>query len=316
MTPSLRPSLCSLLVSAVLCGAVATTVHAADAGQRVQEEVQSALLRLVDNGDISAADLDTLSLAAPASSTPVFGAVIDARFRPESNLKGLPVAAVTPGGSAAALGLRAGDRLLGVNGGSLLGLGADAQGRAHAYQRLREALQTSADALVLRVQRGDEALELRGPVRVVSLPAYRLELGGALAGATYAAGTASGDPSSTCGRISVFDSAPRGRQIYKSVLIRVDGEMPGLTTSDSFRVKPGLRRLTVAEAIDPAQFNGVSQRQRDRQSRDRYKDLVVDVKPGVTYRLGARFIVDKRDSIRDNAYWEPVVWTEVAEACR
>ena len=96
-------------------------------------------------------------------------------------------------------------------------------------------------------------------------------------------------------------------------LIGVDGALPGPPSSDVYRLDPGRRRLTVAEAIDPEQFNSVQRTQRDRQGRERYKDLILDVQPGITYRLGARHILDKRNSIRDNAYWEPVIWAEAAE---
>ena len=306
----------SLLVTGLL--ATAASVAAADpqAEQRVREEVQSALLRLVDNGEISAEELASLRLDAPASRTPVFGAIVDARFRAESDHAGLPVAAVTPGGSAAQIGLQAGDRLIAVNGASLLDLGADAQGQAVAFQRLRGALDNGSDPVALRVVRGGETLDLAGPVRVVALPAYRLELGNALAGATYAAGAGGGDGVSTCGRVSVFDAAPRGKQIYRAVLIAVDGALPGPPSSDTYRLDPGRRRLTVAEAIDPEQFGSVQRTQRDRQGRERYKDLIIDVQPGMTYRLGARYILEQRNSIRDNAYWEPVIWAEAAETCR
>ena len=316
MNISLRQTLLSLLVSGLFAMSAAVAAPGSAAEQRVHEEVQSALLRLVDNGEIAAEDLATLRLDAPASRTPVFGAIIDARFRAESDRSGLPVAAVTPGGSAAQIGLLAGDRLVAVNDTSLLDLGADAQGLAVAFQRLRAALDAGEGTVALRVVRAGETLELTGPVRVVSLPAYRLELGGALAGATYASGAGGGDGVSRCGRVSVFDAAPRGKQIYRAVLIAVDGALPGPPSSDVYRLDPGRRRLTVAEAIDPEQFNSVQRTQRDRQGRERYKDLILDVQPGITYRLGAQHILDKRNSIRDNAYWEPVIWAEAAETCR
>ena len=316
MNMSLRQSLLSLLVTGILATSGVAAAPGPQAEQRVREEVQSALLRLVDNGEIAAEDLATLRLDAPASRTPVFGAIIDARFRAESDRSGLPVAAVTPGGSAAQIGLQAGDRLIAVNGASLLDLGVDAQGHAIAFQHLRSALDTNAGAVALRVARGGETLELSGPVRVVALPAYRLELGNALAGATYASGAGGGDGVSGCGRVSVFDAAPRGKQIYRAVLIAVDGVLPGPPSSDTYRLDPGRRRLTVAEAIDPEQFNSVQRTQRDRQGRERYKDLIIDVQPGITYRLGAHYILDQRNSIRDNAYWEPVIWAEAAETCR
>lgn len=302
-----------------LAGVGLATVVAAAPGapaeQRLQEEVQQALLRLVDAGEIAPEQLATLRLEAPASTTPVFGAILDARFRAESDQHGLPVAAVTPGGSADRIGLRAGDRIVAVNGSSLLGLGADAAGRAVAMQRLRDALVGQSDALTFGIERDGKPLELQGSVRVVSLPAYRLELGNALAGAALAA-TPAGDGVSSCGRISVFDAVPRGKQQYPAVLMAIDGEMAGPTSSDVFRVEPGRRLLTVAERIDSPQFTSQQQLIRNRPSRDRYKEFYVDVQPGITYRLGVQLVVENRNRIRDNSYWEPIIWAQSPETCR
>ena len=48
-----------------------------------------------------------------------------------------------------------------------------------------------------------------------------------------------------------------------------------------------------------------------------YKAVVIDIAPGTSYRIGARLMRDRLDpdSIRANAYWQPVVWAEVAETC-
>ncbi len=124
------------------------------------------------------------------------------------------------------------------------------------------------------------------------------------------------DPASTCGRISVFDAAPRGRHLYPAILIAVDGNLPGPTEATSFRMEPGRHVLTVAENIDAAQFSSLPQFERGRAGRERYKTLEVDVQPGITYRLAAQFNIDQRASIKDNAYWTPVVWSEIAESCR
>ena len=44
---------------------------------------------------------------------------------------------------------------------------------------------------------------------------------------------------------------------------------------------------------------------------------MVDVEPGVRYSVGAELLSDKLDpeSIRANAYWQPVVWESRPEAC-
>jgi hypothetical protein len=281
--------------------------------QRLHQEMQAVLLRLIESGELSAEAAAELTLAAPATQQPDFGAILDVRHR--ENDAGLPVLGVTPGSSAAALGLRAGDILRAVNGESLVGRGADGNGRAMAAQQLRRQLLSEAEAVTLEVQRGAERLALQGAVRVVELPAYRLELGAALAHASLAA-AGGGDGSSSCGRISVFDIAPRNQRLYRAVLIAIDGRLPGPTDSDVYRVTPGRHLLKVAEAIDWRQFSSVARVQRDRPTRDRYKEIEVDVQPGITYRLAARFHQEERHSIRDGAYWEPVIWKESPEPCR
>lgn len=281
--------------------------------QRLHQEVQSVLLRLIEDGELDAAAAAELSLAAPASQQPDFGAILDVRHR--SGQAGLPVVAVTPGSSAAALGLQAGDLIVAVNTVALAGLGADAAGHSLAAARLRAELLAQVDAVELRVQRAGSELALRGPVRIVELPAYRLELGAALAHASVAA-AGGGDGVSSCGRISVFDIAPRTHKLYPAVLIAIDGKLPGPTSSDVFRITPGPHQLTVAEAIDWRQFSDLQRLHRDRNMRDRYKVLEVVVQPGITYRLSARFHPEERHSIRDGAYWEPVIWKESPETCR
>lgn len=282
--------------------------------QRLHEEVRAVLLRMVESGELKPQEVESLSLSAPHSEQADFGAILDIRHRVGRD-QGLAVLGVTPGGSAAALGLLPDDRILGINGESLIGLGADESGRARAAVRLREALLARPEAVELRVLRRGGETTLSGAVRVVQLPAYRLDLGAALAGAALAA-TSDGDPASSCGRVSVFDIAPRSQRLYQAVLIAVDGEVPGPAGASSFRLEPGAHRLTVAEAIDARQFDAIALRQRDGRQRDRYKDLEIVVRPGVTYRLAARFHIEERNSIRDGAYWEPVIWKESAEACR
>lgn len=280
---------------------------------RLHQEMQSVLLRLIENGELDAASAAELSLAAPASQQPDFGAILDVRHRPGQ--AGLPVLGVTPGSSAAGLGLQAGDVIVAVNAAALTGLGADAAGHSLAAARLRAELLADTDAVELRVQRGDRELSLSGPVRIVDLPAYRLELGAALAHASVAA-AGGGDGVSSCGRISVFDIAPRTQKLYPAVLIAIDGKLPGPSSSDVFRVTPGPHQLTVAEAIDWRQFSDLQRLQRDRTVRDRYKVIEVMVQPGITYRLASRFHPEERHSIRDGAYWEPVIWKESPEPCR
>jgi hypothetical protein len=310
-----RPrSLLAGAVFAALCCGPARAQEPAPVEQRLHEEMQTLLVRLVESGALQA-ETQPVTLTAPASRQPDFGAILDVRHRAAAD-NGLPVLGVTPGSSAAKLGVQPGDRLLAVNGTPLTGLGADAEGRSVAARSLRETLLANSHSVELSVARGEGVQVLRGSVDVVQVPAYRLELGAAIANASLL-NTAGGDGESSCGRVSVFDVAPRNQQLYKAVLIAVDGKLPGPTSSEVFRLEPGRHVLRVAEAIDAHQFGSLQRLTRDRRrGDDHYKDLEIDVRPGVTYRLASRFNYDQRNSIRDGAYWDPVIWTEISEPCR
>lgn len=118
-----------------------------------------------------------------------------------------------------------------------------------------------------------------------------------------------------CGRISVFDVAPRSKDLYRARLINVDGELPGPSSSRTFRVSAGKHTLEVAELIDDHQFNSIELRQRVRNS-NRYKTLELDVQPDTTYLLAAHLIEDKRSDIIGQGYWEPVIYQHNSEACK
>lgn len=128
-------------------------------------------------------------------------------------------------------------------------------------------------------------------------------------------GPAQAAAAGSCGRISVFDVAPRSREVYRAKLINIDGALPGPTSARSFRVTPGRHVLEVAEIIDNEQFNDVQLRQRVKHA-DRYKTLEVDVKPDTTYLLAAHLIEARRNRIADGSYWEPVIYGQNSEPCK
>lgn len=119
----------------------------------------------------------------------------------------------------------------------------------------------------------------------------------------------------SCGRVSTFDVAPRKQQLYPAVLIAVDGRLPGPTGAVSYRLSPGKHTLKVAEAIDPRQFSGLQNRERDGRAYGRYKELQIVVEPGITYMLAARLHRDRKDDMRSGNYWEPEIWTSKSEPC-
>ena len=95
------------------------------------------------------------------------------------------------------------------------------------------------------------------------------------------------------------------------------GALPG------YRLQPGKHLLVVAEAIPRAHLGTAQQAQIDKMRRRKdftgyFKPLLVDVRADTLQRVGVRLRRDHLDtgSLRDNAYWEPVVWEEVPRECR
>jgi hypothetical protein len=149
------------------------------------------------------------------------------------------------------------------------------------------------------------------------LAALALATGSAHSGAPAPQAGSSPAPTAAagCGRISVFDVAPRSRDLYRARLLEIDGVAAGPSTARSFRVSAGHHTLKVAELINNSEFNDVQLRQRGK-GRDLTKTLDIDVAPDTTYQLAAHFIEERRASISDKSYWEPVIFQHTPERCR
>ena len=112
-----------------------------------------------------------------------------------------------------------------------------------------------------------------------------------------------------CGRISIFHTPPAARDLYPVLLLRLDGNNK-VHTREIFRVAPGRHVVEMHELITDPMLR------RKPNYRQRAKALTIDVEPGYTYKLAARFIHKKRlDVGPDGNYWEPVVWKVQAQAC-
>jgi hypothetical protein len=138
--------------------------------------------------------------------------------------------------------------------------------------------------------------------------------GSCLAGADQSA-AAEPAAASGCGRISIFDVAPRSEDLYRAKLMNIDGQLAGPSGAKSFKLPAGKHVLQVAELINSDQFNDVQLRQRDMRPNP-YKDLVVDVQPNTTYLLAARLVPERRNYITDGSYWEPVIYQQNSESCQ
>lgn len=291
------------------------------AAQRVRQDMQATLSNLGSSGALGQhPDQVAVSLDEPARRVTSLGALVDSTSA-QSARDGLHVLGATPGSNADRLGLRPGDVIVAVNGTSLRDLGADQQGRALAATTLKTVVDGLPDDATLQfaVLRGGNPVTLSGPLDPVYLPAMHVELGGAVASAdVHPADTiASGAPAAAastdgCGRISMFDVAPRGEHLYGVRILLIDGNTPGPLGTPAFRVTAGEHHLLVAENI-PTQQLGVGEFATFR--RQTNKPLTVNVKPGTTAMVAAQLHPGKTTQLNNGGYWDPVVWREVPEAC-
>lgn len=307
-TPMLSSTIRPLALAAAL--AFGGFAHAGEAAveQRLRGELDAVMTELIQSGAFDGEG--SLEVGAPARRVADLGLLVDSA---RADADGLRVLAVTPGGGAERIGLRAGDSLLALNGISL----ARADGGA-TLRRTVDAL-PDGSALAFYVRRDGSTQTLSGSLRSIELPPMRLTVG---AGTRLAAadvggrdvGSSDGLPAG-CGRISDFDTAPRQQQLHGAKIISIDGRTPGPSGSKAYRVTAGTHEVKVAEDIESRYLSFSDRARSSGPATRRYKTLAVDVAPGTTTLIAARLIESERNNPTDGAYWEPVAWKQVEEAC-
>jgi hypothetical protein len=314
-------------------GVSAAAVHSsAGAGltveQRLREEMSVVVMDLIQSGAFgnTAPQQIAMDIDAPPQKVSNLGLLVDSKG---DTADGLHVLAVTPGGNAERMGLRAGDVLLALNGTAL----TSSDGAAS----LRRTVDTLPDGgrLDFNVRRDGRAQTMGGASASMYLPAMHLSIGNGTALASNSgAGTAapSGSPAAAspaqsnaygtqvnsaegCGRISAFDVAPRQQQLHAATLIAIDGVAPGPSGAKAYPVRPGHHVVKVGERIE-SRYLSFPKSQRNAPLFGGYKTVDVDVEPNTTYFIAAHLNEDQRNNPIDGAYWDPVMWKQVAETCR
>jgi hypothetical protein len=292
--------------------------------QRLREELNVVMMDLIQSGAFgnTAPQQIALNIDSPPQKVSNLGLLVDSKSSGAGD--GLHVLAVTPGGNAERMGLRAGDVLVALNGTQL----SPADGAA----TLRNTVDTLPDGgrLDFNVRRDGHATTVGGAATSTYLPAMHLSVGSGTAlasnageaGSNAAAGSSQGaygrgpaDTSQGCGRISDFDVAPRGQGLHKATIIAIDNHTPGPHGSQSYQVSAGPHTLKVSENIEQRYFS-FNSRQRNAQVGGGYKTVDVNVAPDTTYLVAARLNENQRDNPANGAYWDPVVWKETPETCR
>jgi membrane-associated protease RseP (regulator of RpoE activity) len=285
--------------------------------ERLREELRVVMSELIETGAFGDKPSQQIALAVdtPAQRVSNLGLLIDSAH---ASGDGVHVLGVTPGGSAERMGLRGGDVLVALNGASLAS-GGDA---AKVLRQTVDGL-PNGSALAFDVQRNGHAQAVSGTLASIYLPPMRLTVGAGTAVASAsndATGAASLAPTPAaaqgCGRISDFDVGPRQQQLHGAKIISIDGALPGPGNTKSYRVDAGTHVLEVSEHIESRYLSFNDRLRNSGNSDNRYKKLTVDVAPNTTILIAARLNNDKLTVWKDAAYWDPVAWKQVDEACR
>jgi len=299
---------------------VSAAVHSgAGAGlnveQRLREELRVVVMDLIQSGAFGTTSPQQIALnvEAPPQKVTNLGLIVDSAG---SAGQGLQVLAVTPGGSADRMGLRAGDVLLALNDKPL----AATDGAATLRQTV-DALPDNGQ-LSFNVRRDGRTQTMTGASASMYLPAMHLSIGD---GAALAANTAAPDQASYpavpvddargCGRISDFDVAPRQQDLHAATIIAIDGITPGPFGARAFQVGAGTHQVKIGERIK-SKYISFDDRMRNSKSAQVYKTLMIDVEPNTTYFVAARLNESERNNPNNGAYWDPVMWKSVPEGCR
>ncbi len=130
--------------------------------------------------------------------------------------------------------------------------------------------------------------------------------------------------SSGCGYVSGIDGqADYRNNLFLAEITKIDGESTPLEQKNRYRLPAGTHEVTVADHFEHFDnFVSTSTRfqiEKMKQTKvNTNKTFTIEVKPGTMSRLRLRLLKDKLDSqsIKDNAYWEPVVAEELAQSCK
>jgi hypothetical protein len=148
--------------------------------QRLREELSVVMMDLIQSGAFGATSPQQIAIDvdAPAQKVSNLGLLVDSKANAGD---GLHVLAVTPGGNAERIGLRAGDVLVALNGASL-----SASDGAATLRNTVDAL-PDGGRLDFSVRRNGKAEQLSGAAASMYLPAMHLSVGDGTALASNAA---------------------------------------------------------------------------------------------------------------------------------
>ncbi len=270
-----------------------------DVIDELQNQIKSSLLTIAEiekNAGNNGSNI-YYAFELPEQNLINFGLVLDV----ENPADGFNILSVSPGSEADKLGVVAGSKLIKIN---------DININKQTSEQSLSVLQNLAinDPVSMIVATDKETKTINTTIKGTNLPAVKLEIGTTTTQAVLNDNLNNDDANANeCGEVSVFFRPSEVKKLYNAYITSINGD--GVNRmKKSFRLKPGKYQFKLHELIDDPFFKRRGNRLQ------KAKVLEINVKPNVRYDLAAKFLTNKRLSLRDD-FWEPVIWRTSERKC-
>ncbi|WP_168204201.1 PDZ domain-containing protein [Aliikangiella coralliicola] len=279
---------------------------------QLEGQIKGTVLAITENERKAGRNIDDFYFAIelPAQQQASLGMVLDV----ENVEQGYSVLSVAPGSLAEKININRGDKIVAIND-----IEVEATSSNAALEQLQQL--TPGQELRLAFNRNGNIKQAVVEMAGDYIPGIKLEIGSQPVFKTALLSEAGDDSENNsqnaddksmldenaCGEVSVFFRPPETKDIYPAFINTID-DRGVIRTRHSFRLSPGKHIIKLHELItDP-----FLRRTRGMQ---KAKPIEIDVKPNMTYYLGAKFIRAKRSRVFKELYWEPVIWRTSEREC-
>ena len=119
-----------------------------------------------------------------------------------------------------------------------------------------------------------------------------------------------------CGYISATAKPPQSAGIYPADIVRIDGKDTPKRALNRYPLPVGKHAIAIQEQVASTPRGYTLLRKLGNQATAVVLKIIeIDVKPNMSYQLGAKLDKAKIDRKQPDAFWEPVVWQELAVKC-
>ncbi len=314
----------AVMIMMAVSGAVAQTVATGpDArSERLNEAIRAMLISLAQDPLFADEDLELVFSQQPEALINL-GVIYGDTRSPDIDRTGLPVVAVTPGSTAAAMGLRAGDHIVSMNTEPLIGLGQDSSGTSRAVDQVQNLLQQihANDPVIVEVTRDNGRQTLSAPLQKWQLPRVELALSmpidddppeDLILGAPPL-GDDVNEARNDCGTLSLYNPPPHEFNLYPAYLMGINVENSGAIMRGFQYLTPGTYRLLVSDLIPSRELRTKHTRFAKRRQA---KEMTLEVTDGMIYHVAAKLLYQRKEQANHEEYWEPVVWRSEPGHCK